>query len=819
MRRNLLLLVALLMGQMALAQSVFSPNVNVVRGKYQTRSAASADADTARGSFVVTCGVEYSTAAIANKMIEMGAEVRALMGNMLVVDLPMSQLDAAAAIEGVLQIDIPDGGTKKTDTARRASHVNEVHAGTETGLQDLPQAYTGKGVLIGIIDSGFDFTHPMFKEQGDMTKTRIKGVYLAGDEKYWIGNTPYDLRGEGEDLNVISVTDDKGVATTTKLPGSFLTKSDVILDPVKVKDTDGSHGTHCASIAAGRIMDYEGTFKGRGNADDGKLGGMAPDAEILMAAHEVTDDEKEAYPGVTGALNYLYSLSALRNYADKEGKPLVITWSENDHEGLHDGTSTMARYIGNYCKQPGNIMALCASNEGGDDMYISQKISKGGSLKVRLDGYLGSDNVISPSADLFVKTDKAINVKLVIVDKDYNTIYECPVEMSTANPKEYYIQATLDFTNPDDLTKIEKENLPEDVAKELAKYIMGKLSVQVTNGVVAEGGKYAQIKLRCINLELGILIDLNKNIRYYPMLLITSPEEDVFLQGWAEDGRLSTNSMENPDTFTNGSAEHSVGDWCTSGEAVVIGAYITADQDIALDEKENVILKQNTDDKIGEYAKFSSYGTDFKVPAQSYPDVSAPGNLIYAAGNSLGKEAVYSETDYTGQFKGQSEPRSYPYSIMSGTSMSTPAAAGVIALWVQAITEYNAKPENSAKKKPLTNAYIKEVIQQSSTTDDFTRKTPARFGAGKINAYKGLLYILDLETAIPGLPKQHIGATLNGRTLHINGDLDTAVTVYDLSGRKVLDVKAVSGIVELPNLPAGVYAVKIGSQGSTLIRL
>jgi len=29
----------------------------------------------------------------------------------------------------------------------------------------------------------------------------------------------------------------------------------------------------------------------------------------------------------------------------------------------------------------------------------------------------------------------------------------------------------------------------------------------------------------------------------------------------------------------------------------------------------------------------------------------------------------------------------------------------------------------------------------------------------------------------------------------------------------------VSGIVELPMLPAGVYAVKIGTQGSTLIRL
>jgi len=45
------------------------------------------------------------------------------------------------------------------------------------------------------------------------------------------------------------------------------------------------------------------------------------------------------------------------------------------------------------------------------------------------------------------------------------------------------------------------------------------------------------------------------------------------------------------------------------------------------------------------------------------------------------------------------------------------------------------------------------------------------------------------------------------------------VSVYNLSGVKVLDTQAQSGIVELPMLPAGVYAVKIGNQGSTLIRL
>lgn len=122
--------------------------------------------------------------------------------------------------------------------------------------------------------------------------------------------------------------------------------------------------------------------------------------------------------------------------------------------------------------------------------------------------------------------------------------------------------------------------------------------------------------------------------------------------------------------------------------------------------------------------------------------------------------------------------------------------------------------------KTLTNTDIKDIIRHSSVTDDFTKANPLRYGAGKIDAYKGLNYVLGLDkTAIGELPTKHIGAKLDGRTLIINGNPDVQVSIYNLSGQKVFDAQVVSGTVELPQLPAGVYAVKIGSEGSTLIRL
>jgi hypothetical protein len=49
---------------------------------------------------------------------------------MIVVNLPLSQLEAAAAIDGVLLIDIPSGGSNRTDVTRKVTQASEVLNGT-----------------------------------------------------------------------------------------------------------------------------------------------------------------------------------------------------------------------------------------------------------------------------------------------------------------------------------------------------------------------------------------------------------------------------------------------------------------------------------------------------------------------------------------------------------------------------------------------------------------------------------------------------------------------------------------------------------------
>ena len=803
MKNRIIMMMALMLVVTGIkAQSVFSPNVNGLRSSFQSRRAAVQDSNQERGFFVVTCSVDASAAAIANQMIEMGGEIRSLLANQVLVDLPMAQLDNAAAIEGVLLIDIPSNGTQKTDIARKKSQVDEAHQGKAEGMSDLPQAYTGKGIIIGLIDGGYDFTHPMFKDKDG--NLRIKGVYQPATEKY---------RAEGESLSGIQVTDDKGETTTLTLTGSYFANPDIILDTLKVKDDDGSHATHCASIAAGRHMDYQGDFHGR-DANSGKLGGMAPDAELILAQSGTTEEQQKLYPQMANYLrnyNNMQGMYALKHFAAKQNKPLVISWSENDHEGLHDGTSTMARYIGNYCKQ-GNVMALCSSNEGSDSMYLARTITQGKSLKVWCKNAISHGNV-----NFLFRTDKEVKADLAITDKNGNVVYECKLPLTSTGTEEYKGAFSVTYKIDDDYNKTYEVYpayyLGQDFLQKLGEYLtQGTLVLEIAQGTGLDKNN-KQFTYTHAQLTFYGQFDttpgddmFTSTQNYYPMVIFTAAGGDVEMQCWGDYFSNYADSMEEPGVLKPGSSENSMGDWCTSGEAVTIGAYVTDNRVPVFGE-----MTPNPDEPIGRYASFSSYGHDFSTDHLAYPDVVAPGYQIYAAANSFDNpDQAYAKTSYSNQFKGQDKPRIYPYTLMSGTSMSTPAAAGIIALWMQAAQD---------KGKTLTNQDIKDIIRHSSMTDEFTKANPLRYGAGKINAYKGLLYVLGINTAIPELPSEHIKATLDGRTLRISGDLSTRVTIYNLSGQKLLDAQSENGSVELPNLPSGVYAVKIGNQGSTLIRL
>ena len=215
----------------------------------------------------------------------------------------------------------------------------------------------------------------------------------------------------------------------------------------------------------------------------------------------------------------------------------------------------------------------------------------------------------------------------------------------------------------------------------------------------------------------------------------------------------------------------------------------------------------------GKRASFSGCGP--ALSGNIKPDVVAPGVNIISAHNR-----TYQELHPTSQeslvAKSSYNNHDYYWRACDGTSMSTPAVAGIVALWLQ------AKPD-------LTPKEIIDVIAHTAKHNDLSLTYPNnQYGYGEIDAYKGLLYILNL-TNVEGLSTQHIieakvRPLLNGDVSISLPDSDNPVKVriYNTNGQCTLQCVIPAHTTDY-NVPfsglKGIYAVQVGNYGSTLIRI
>ena len=219
----------------------------------------------------------------------------------------------------------------------------------------------------------------------------------------------------------------------------------------------------------------------------------------------------------------------------------------------------------------------------------------------------------------------------------------------------------------------------------------------------------------------------------------------------------------------------------------------------------------------GERGSFSSVGPTFD--GRSKPDVMAPGaNVISAMSSYYMQENTATTLVSSHEFEG----RTYGWAVEGGTSMSTPAVAGIVALWLQ------ANPQLSPD----------EVLGVMSRTcrpcGNYGADTPNYCGMGAIDAYAGLLDVLGL-TGVEGLSCKNLdGADItlyNNNVLHISFGSplmnDAAYVVFDLSGRKCASGILPQGKAEwdvVLDMPRGVYAVQLNvdgksRSGSALVRV
>lgn len=197
----------------------------------------------------------------------------------------------------------------------------------------------GRGVIIGIIDvGGFDFAHPDFLDSDNRTRF-IRIWDQGGDFRKSPANFDY-----GSEFTKVEL--DKSIAASNRpggLPAHYLERQSQL--------SEGSHGTHVASIAAGNS-------------------GICPDSEIaaVLVSLPGEDDEFEQLRStfcdstrIADAVWYLLDL------ADKLKKPISINISLGTNGGAHDGTNGVSAGLDRWLVGPGRCISVAAGNAGQDE--------------------------------------------------------------------------------------------------------------------------------------------------------------------------------------------------------------------------------------------------------------------------------------------------------------------------------------------------------------------------------------------------------------------------------------------------------------------
>lgn len=193
--------------------------------------------------------------------------------------------------------------------ARQVTGVDRVHAG-----DNLDTPFTGKGIVIGVIDQSFEFKHMGFLDENG--KSRIKMLWDRSKD------IEKDIQSKAAPVYNVDA----------------LSKTHETYDP------GSGHGTHVTNIAAGS------------KHADNPFYGVAPKADIVVIPSSFENTE------------IIEDIRAMKAYASREHKPWVANLSLGSVIGPHDGSTDYDQAIDRMAQDKGGIVVGAMGNEG--DQYF-----------------------------------------------------------------------------------------------------------------------------------------------------------------------------------------------------------------------------------------------------------------------------------------------------------------------------------------------------------------------------------------------------------------------------------------------------------------
>lgn len=291
-----------------------------------------------------------------------GCLIGSKVGHCYTLYIPAEKVQDVLSQRGIKDIEI----ARKITTPMMNKAANDVNADLVWQGENLPQGYSGRDVIVGVTDWGFDYTDPMFF---DTTYANYR-VIAAWDQYRRGGNPPqgffYGREIAGRDSLLAVGCDTSNVYKY------------------------GYHATHVSSIAAG---------SGAGT----KYKGIAQEASLLMCTLKVDESAViDAY-------------AWMRDKARALGKRLVINGSWGlYHWGVLDGTSLLDKVIDSLSLNDSIVFVSSAGNCGDYKFHLKAHFTNGDTVKagVNFDTQRNTENYWGQSITMAGDSTNAFSSRL-----------------------------------------------------------------------------------------------------------------------------------------------------------------------------------------------------------------------------------------------------------------------------------------------------------------------------------------------------------------------------------------------------------------------
>ena len=683
------------------------------------------------------------------------------------IAVPLDDAERVASAKGIKRIQFERPVQQKLKYARFDTGVDKIHEGI-----GLSQAYTGKGVVCGIVDQGFDMNHINFVDKDGYP--RIK----------YFENVSYNQ-------NYRNPEDPIAIKTIYNTPEA--------IRGYKTDATSTYHATHTMGIMAGS---YKGTAKTALMTDTdpyvaiddmpNPFYGVAYDADIVAAnCEEYTD------------ILIAYAVEDLLGYAEYYNKPMVVNLSLGTNQGSHDGKAVVCQFFDAIVDELNAKIVMATGNEGdqkiaanktfvGNDTifqtFITGDIYKTGAAE-------GDIYVRSGQVDIYGNDMKPFKrLQAIVWNRSRNRVtkrFELKINEETLGTGKY-------FCSSDDY----KEYDTDVVDRTLGEYFSG------TIGLYCEVDSSLGRSHCIVSFDLVDNAEKNKDNKYLIGFIVdgeAGQRVDAFTVGYFHG--LSNYGVEG---FTDGSSNGSVSDMACAKSTLSVGSYNTSEGWAQLDG-----YRYNQPDGgiiLGKVSPFSSYGT--LIDGRNLPDVVAPGAYIISSMNRYYMDALgVDNTTELLSAEATVDGVDYPFAWAAGTSMACPMVSGIIALWLEA-------------DPTLSMEDIRDIIRQTSRMDeDMLEADPVKVGAGKIDAYEGLKEVLRRKTSgIQGVKAEDNRLVVSqagerGVKVFLAGAKKLRAEVFTMSGVKVLEqtTNGDEALLDLSGKNKGSYVIRVNGKQSKCI--